>query len=93
MAHKKQGGTTSLGRDSKAKRLGLKAGSGQTVWPGVIIVRQRGTKFHPGLGVRRGKDDTLYAVVKGKVSFKQKKVKVLNGKMVKRKFINVEAVK
>lgn len=93
MAHKKQGGSTALGRDSKAKRLGLKAASGQTVWPGVIIVRQRGTKFHPGLGVRRGKDDTLYAVAKGKVSFKQKKVKGLKGKLVKKTFINVEAVK
>ncbi|MDD4996438.1 MAG: 50S ribosomal protein L27 [Patescibacteria group bacterium] len=89
MAHKKQGGSTSLGRDSQAKRLGLKVGSGQKVWPGIIILRQRGTKIHPGIGVRRGKDDTLYAVTEGQISFTTKKVKKFDGHLVKRKFVNV----
>ncbi len=89
MAHKKQGGSTSLGRDSHAKRLGIKAADGQKVWPGIIIARQRGTKFHPGTGVRRGKDDTLYAVTKGKISFTAKKVKKFDGRLVKRTFVNV----
>ncbi len=90
MAHKKAGGSTSLGRDSQSKRLGIKAAGGQNVWPGVIIVRQRGTKFHPGIGVRCGKDHTLYAITKGQVFFNQKKQKRFDGKLVKRKFISVQ---
>lgn len=90
MAHKKAGGSTSLGRDSQAKRLGVKASGGQKVWPGVIIIRQRGTKFHPGVSVRRAKDDTLYAIAKGKVFFIQKKVKKFDGQLVKRKFVGVK---
>ncbi len=89
MAHKKQGGSTSLGRDSRAKRLGLKVASGQKVQPGMIILRQRGTKIHPGTGVRRGKDDTLYAVTNGRISFASKKVKKFDGHLVKRKFVNI----
>ncbi len=89
MAHKKAGGSTALGRDSKGQRLGIKAAGGQKVWPGIIIVRQRGTKFHPGIGVRRGRDDTLYAIIKGRVCFRQKKVRKFDGKLVKRKFISI----
>lgn len=69
MAHKKGGGSTRNGRDSNAQRLGVKKFGGEFVRAGNIIVRQRGTKFHPGLGVRRANDDTLFAVVDGEVKF------------------------
>lgn len=69
MAHKKGAGSTRNGRDSNAKRLGVKSYGGQFVIPGNIIVRQRGTKFHAGENVRRGHDDTLYAVAEGLVTF------------------------
>ena len=68
-AHKKGGGSSKNGRDSAAQRLGVKAGDGQCVNAGSIIVRQRGTKFHPGENVGRGNDDTLYALVTGTVKF------------------------
>src|SRR5207247_10958647 len=63
MAHKKGGGTTRNGRDSNSKRLGVKSFAGQQVTAGSIIVRQRGTKIHPGVGVGKGGDDTLFAKV------------------------------
>lgn len=69
MAQKKGGGSTRNGRDSQPKMLGVKAYGGQTVSAGSIIVRQRGTRFHPGVNVGRGKDHTLYALVDGRVSF------------------------
>ncbi len=69
MAQKKGGGSTRNGRDSKPKMLGVKAYGGQTVPAGSIIVRQRGTKFHPGTNVGVGKDHTLYALVDGQVKF------------------------
>ena len=69
MAHKKAGGSSRNGRDSQSKRLGVKSFGGQLVQPGAIIVRQRGTKFHPGANVGCGKDHTLYSKVAGKVSF------------------------
>jgi len=69
MAQKKGGGSTRNGRDSKPKMLGVKAFGGETVSAGSIIVRQRGTKFHPGDNVGVGKDHTLYATVDGKVCF------------------------
>ena len=69
MAHKKGGGSTRNGRDSKPKMLGVKVFGGQTVPAGSIIVRQRGTRFHPGTNVGVGKDHTLYALVDGTVSF------------------------
>ena len=72
MAHKKAGGSSRNGRDSAAQRLGLKRGDGQFVTAGSIIVRQRGTKFHPGVNVGLGKDDTLFATVDGKVKFEKK---------------------
>jgi large subunit ribosomal protein L27 len=69
MAHKKGGGTTRNGRDSKSKRLGVKSYAGQDVTAGSIIVRQRGTRIHPGDGVGKGGDDTLFAKVAGVVEF------------------------
>jgi len=69
MAHKKGLGSTSNGRDSISKRLGVKRYGGQLVTAGSILVRQRGTKYHPGLNVKRAKDDTLFALVDGIVQF------------------------
>lgn len=89
MAHKKAGGSTALGRDSNAQRLGVKLYGNQTAKPGDIIVRQRGTKFHPGLNVRRGKDDTLYSTAIGVVQFLEKKVKRFSGRLDKRMFVSV----
>jgi large subunit ribosomal protein L27 len=70
MAHKKGQGSTKNGRDSHSKRLGLKVGEGQVVTAGSILVRQRGTKWHPGKNVGRGNDDTLFALADGVVAFK-----------------------
>ena len=72
MAHKKAGGSTRNGRDSESKRLGLKKSGGQAVIPGNIIVRQRGTQYHPGANVGMGKDHTLFATSEGKVVFTKK---------------------
>lgn len=72
MAHKKAGGSTRNGRDSNPKYLGVKVYGGQAVEAGNIIVRQRGTRFHPGKGVGLGRDHTIYAVVDGVVEFKAK---------------------
>ena len=69
MAHKKGGGSTRNGRDSRSKRLGVKRYGGQLVKSGTIIVRQRGTKIHPGINVGKGGDDTLFATIDGKVTF------------------------
>lgn len=71
MAHKKGGGSTKCGRDSKAKRLGVKRYDGQLVNAGTIIVRQRGTRIYPGENVGLGKDYTLFALIGGKVKFEQ----------------------
>ena len=81
MAHKKAGGSSRNGRDSESKRLGVKKFGGEAVLAGNIIVRQRGTKWHPGLNVGIGKDHTLFAVAEGKVEFTKK----ANG----RTFVNV----
>ncbi len=72
MAHKKGQGTSRNGRDSQSKRLGVKRFAGQTVRSGSILVRQRGTRFHPGLNVGRGKDDTLFARADGVVQFRDR---------------------
>ena len=72
MAHKKGMGSTKNGRDSESKRLGVKKGDGQHVLAGNILVRQRGTKIHPGINVGKGSDDTLFALVNGKVKFERK---------------------
>ena len=71
-AHKKGVGSTKNGRDSESKRLGAKRADGQAVLAGNILVRQRGTKIHPGINVGIGSDDTLYALVDGKVKFERK---------------------
>jgi len=76
MAHKKGQGSTRNGRDSNAQYLGVKVYGGQAVGVGGIIVRQRGTKFRPGLNVGRGRDDTLFALAEGKVRFQGRKVHV-----------------
>ncbi len=72
MAHKKAGGSSRNGRDSAGKRLGVKKFGGEHVIPGNIIVRQRGTKVHPGNGVGLGRDFTIFAVVEGQVTFKKR---------------------
>ncbi|GAA6130988.1 MAG TPA: 50S ribosomal protein L27 [Pseudomonas sabulinigri] len=72
MAHKKAGGSTRNGRDSESKRLGVKMYGGQAIIPGNIIVRQRGTEFHPGKNVGMGKDHTLFAKAEGVVKFEVK---------------------
>ena len=73
MAHKKGQGSTRNGRDSHSKRLGVKAAAGQFVRAGSILIRQRGTKWHPSENVGRGKDDTLFALCDGVVSFRKSK--------------------
>jgi large subunit ribosomal protein L27 len=82
MAHKKAGGSTRNGRDSESKRLGVKLYGGQLALAGNIIIRQRGTRVHPGLNVGIGKDHTLYAEVTGKILFEQR------GKPF-RKYVNI----
>lgn len=72
MATKKGGGTTRNGRDSKSKRLGIKIYSGQYINAGSILIRQRGTKFHPGKNIGIGKDHTLFALISGKIKFFKK---------------------
>lgn len=69
MSKTKGGGSTRNGRDSESKRLGVKAFDGEIVGPGSIIMRQRGTKFHPGRNVKKGGDDTLFSTVEGRVKF------------------------
>ena len=89
MAHKKAGGSTSLGRDSVSKRLGVKLFGGQKVNVGNIIVRQHGAKFRAGDNVRMGGDSTLYAAADGTVKFSAKKIKRFNGILAKTKIVNV----
>ena len=72
MAHKKAGGSSRNGRDSESKRLGVKHFGGERVEPGYILVRQRGTRFHPGLNVGCGRDHTLFATASGRVEFTTK---------------------
>jgi large subunit ribosomal protein L27 len=91
MAHKKAAGSTSLGRDSKSKRLGVKLFGGEAAKSGSIIIRQRGTKYHPGLNVGKGKDDTLFATSAGKVQFTDKRLQKFNGKLKTAKIVNVIA--
>ncbi|PIR73501.1 MAG: 50S ribosomal protein L27 [Candidatus Moranbacteria bacterium CG10_big_fil_rev_8_21_14_0_10_35_21] len=93
MAHRKAGGSTQLGRDSISKRLGVKIFGNQAVKAGQIIIRQRGTKYHPGKNVKRGEDDTLFALKEGLVKFSLKKVRSFTGKLVARRFVSVETTK
>lgn len=83
MAHKKAGGSTRNGRDSESKRLGVKRFGGEEVLAGNILVRQRGTAFHPGENVGLGRDHTLFALVDGKVAFQRKGPKM-------RRFVSIE---
>ncbi len=82
MAHKKGTGSTRNGRDSNAKRLGVKAYGGETVTAGSILIRQRGTSVLPGLNVGKGKDDTLFALTDGVVSFESIKRRLRNRKRI-----------
>lgn len=91
MSHKKAGGSTRLGRDSNAQRLGVKIHDGQAIKPGMIIVRQRGSKWHAGTNVKRGGDDTLYAKIAGKVKFYNHKRKRFDGNLRPAKFVQVVA--
>ncbi|MCD4704580.1 50S ribosomal protein L27 [bacterium] len=93
MSHKKAGGSTSLGRDSQGKRLGIKAQNGQRINQGQVIVRQRGTKYYPGLNVKRGGDDTLLSTKPGIVKFSTKKVKRFDGKLKPRNIVSIETEK
>lgn len=93
MSKTKSSGTTRLGRDSQPKYLGVKLSGGQKAKAGSIIVRQRGTKFIAGDNVRRGKDDTLYAVVKGIVKFTTKKIGKFDGSRRLTKIVSVVPVK
>lgn len=85
MAHKKAGGSTRNGRDSHSQRLGVKRFGGEVVKAGNILVRQRGTHFHPGTNVGRGGDDTLFATAEGKVVFEVKGLK-------KRTYVSIQPV-
>jgi len=89
MAHKKAGGSTALGRESQSKRLGVKLYDGEYAKAGAIIIRQRGTKFHPGKNVMRGVDDTLFASAAGFVKFAKKKLKKFNSQLVSTNIVNV----
>jgi len=89
MAHKKAGGSTSLGRDSQSKRLGTKLYGGQQAKAGSILVRQRGSKIRAGKNVKIGKDDTLYAITSGIVTFSRKKIKKFTGKLEWARFVSI----
>lgn len=89
MAHKKAQGSTSNGRDSVAKRLGVKKADGESVKPGQVIIKQRGTKYHPGKNVKQGADDTLYAATEGVIKFQKKQVPNFHGALKKRTFVHV----
>jgi len=91
MSHKKAGGSTQLGRDSNAQRLGVKIHDGQAIKTGMIIVRQRGTRFHPGKNVKRATDDTLFAMTNGKVKFSQRKRLRFDGSLKMAKYVSVVA--
>ena len=90
MAHKKAGGAVRLGRDSNPQYLGVKVGDGQPVHSGMILVRQRGTRIHPGNNVRRAVDDTLFAVVTGLVKFQTKKRRRFDGALKTAKYVHVQ---
>ena len=90
MAHRKAGGSTQLGRDSKSQRLGIKKFAGEKVLAGNIIVRQRGTKYHLGSNVKQGCDDTIFALKDGVVEFRTKQVRKFNGQLKKACFVCVK---
>ena len=92
MSHKKAGGSTRLGRDSQPQYLGAKVGDGEKVNAGEVLIRQRGTKMHPGKNVKRGKDDTLYSTLAGMVKFTQRKRIRFDGSMKRAKFVSIVPV-
>jgi large subunit ribosomal protein L27 len=89
MAHKKAGGSTALGRDSVSKRLGVKIFGNQAVKTGQIIVRQKGTKYHPGKNVSIGGDSTLYSLANGLVKFQNKQMRKFHGNLRSTRIVNV----
>ena len=89
MAHKKAGGSSKNGRDSKAKRRGVKRFGDQVVNAGEILVRQKGTKFRAGENVGMGRDFTLFALKNGKVTFSEKAIQRFDGRRYERRFVNV----
>ena len=93
MAKTKSGGATRLGRDSQPKYLGIKLFGGQIAKPGMIIIRQRGTKYLPGKNVKIGRDDTLYAVKGGVVKFQTKRIKRFDNSQRLAKIVHVEEAK
>src|SRR6478672_11122024 len=90
MAHKKAGGSTALGRDSQSKRLGVKVFGDQAVRKGEVIIRQRGTKWHPGNNVDIGGDSTLYALATGIVKFQSKMMRKFHGNLRRTRIVHVE---
>lgn len=90
MAHKKAGGSTQLGRDSESKRLGIKIYSGQLVRAGQVIIRQRGTRYMTGEGVRLGGDDTLYAAYDGIVNFLRRKIPNFTGALRRKTIVQIK---
>lgn len=90
MAHTKSGGSTKLGRESASKRLGVKRQEGQSVLVGEVLIRQRGTRYLPGLNVKKGSDDTLYAVKAGVVKFTTKKKTNFDGSTRRATVIQVQ---
>jgi large subunit ribosomal protein L27 len=89
MAHVKSGGSTKLGRDSNPKRLGIKKFDGQVVRLGNVLIKQRGTKWHPGLNTKLGGDDTVYSLADGVVKFSNKRKRTFTGKTKRISVINV----
>ncbi len=89
MATAKSAGSTRLGRDSEAKRLGVKLFAGEIAQPGAIIIRQRGSKFLAGQNVKMGNDNTLYSMTNGQVKFSSRRMKKFNGKVRVLKVVNV----
>ncbi|OGY45460.1 MAG: 50S ribosomal protein L27 [Candidatus Buchananbacteria bacterium RIFCSPHIGHO2_01_FULL_44_11] len=89
MSHKKAGGSTSLGRDSQAQRLGIKLFDGEVAQPGNILVRQRGSRVRPGRNVKKGGGDTLFALTSGMVKFTKKKIKKFHGRLEWARFVSI----
>lgn len=89
MAHTKAGGSSKNGRDSQPKYLGVKLADGASARPGMVIVRQRGTKIEAGKNVKVGKDHTLYAMIEGLVSFRDRRKTNFDGRVVRKKVVDV----
>lgn len=91
MAHTKAGGSSKNGRDSNPKYLGVKLSAGQEARPGMVIIRQRGTKVEAGQNVKVGRDHTLYAMITGKISFRDRRKTNFDGRVVRKKVVDVLA--